>query len=60
MNIGDYITVYWDCEKEDSSESEVVSIDGAGNPIIKDDDDQVYSTEVEDGDVFVIPNYVRN
>ena len=58
MEIGDYVNVYWDSEKEDSSE-EIVSFDKEGNPIIRDSDDQVYSTETEDGEVYVIPNWLH-
>lgn len=60
MEIGNYVKVFWDSEKLDFSEEEIVSFDKEGNPIIRDSDDQVYSTETEDGEVYVIPNWLHH
>ena len=59
MEIGSYVEVFWDSEQLESSEEEIVSFDKEGNPIIRDSDDQVYSTEICDGDVYVIPNWLH-
>jgi len=61
MNIGDYITVY-DCEpiEEMASEMQVVSINNDGTPIVKDDDGQTYTTEVDDdGNIYYQPNFLK-
>jgi hypothetical protein len=60
MEIGNYVKVFWDSEQLESSEEEIVSFDKEGNPIIRDSDDQVYCTETENEDVYVIPNWLHH
>jgi hypothetical protein len=62
MKIGQIIEVYFedDCDAE-AVNVEIVSFDGESNPIIKDDDDQTYSTyKNENGDIIVTPNWLHD
>jgi hypothetical protein len=61
MEIGRIIEVYFEDELDSEKvDVEIVSFDGEGNPIIRDDDDQIYSTyKNEYGDIIVVPNYLH-
>ena len=56
MEVGDVVEAYWDCEKEESSDVEIISIDSEGNPTIETENGEIHSTEIEDGEIFIIPN----
>lgn len=61
MRIGQIIEVYFEDDFDaEAVEVEIVSFDGEGNPIIRDDDDQIYSTyKTECGDIIVTPNWLH-